>query len=95
MSDYPKDGGKGIADHFSADKMLFEVPDDIASPAVRVNDDIYFVNELLQLSNSTYFIPQRFFYAKPQSNGDASDEDLSALGYRVEKTDVWRSFVLR
>jgi hypothetical protein len=88
MNDYPRDGGKGMKDHFNGDKMLFDVPEDIASPTVRVDGDIYFVNELLQLKNGGYFIPQCFLYAAVSNNTTEAAEELCALGNKVERSDV-------
>ena len=92
MNDYPRDGGKGMTDHFNEDKMLFDVPEDIASPTIRIDGNIYFMNELLQLTNGKYFILQCFLYTKiSRDNGNAdaaAAEELHALGYKVERSDV-------
>jgi hypothetical protein len=97
MHDYLVDGGKGLADHFNGDKMLFDVPEDIATPTVKVNGDIYFINELLQLSMGGYFIPQRYLYSNTQSGGDAHAKDqeleLVAISLPVERTDVSAGYV--
>ncbi|KAF8879795.1 hypothetical protein BD779DRAFT_1446717, partial [Infundibulicybe gibba] len=66
MMDYPKNEGFHFSDHFSGEKMLF-ASDDIATPSVSVDKEIFFVDELLQCHNGRYFIPQCFFYSKPAS----------------------------
>ncbi|KAG2086478.1 hypothetical protein BD769DRAFT_1320705, partial [Suillus cothurnatus] len=58
MQDYPEDGGRGMSQVFNGEKMLFKLP---SPPAVKVDGEIYFVNELLQDSSGDYFIPEHFF----------------------------------
>ncbi len=41
--------------------MLLDLPDECGPPSVRVNNELYFTNELLQLESRQYFIPQRYF----------------------------------
>ena len=71
MTDYPHDCGNRLSQVHNGSKMLSELPPEIAPPAVRVNNVLYFANELVQLTNDTYFIPERFFYAPLSS--DESD----------------------
>ncbi|KAF8871236.1 hypothetical protein BD779DRAFT_1478341 [Infundibulicybe gibba] len=82
MSDYPRDDGVKMSDHFSGEKMLFDIPEDVATPSVSVGGEC---------SNGRYFIPQRFFYTKSESvYGTAHNPDvdpewlLSATGFNVE-----------
>jgi hypothetical protein len=67
-------------------------------PTVCVNGRIFFVDELLQNQDGTYFIPERFFYRLPEdaklshSNGstvyEPSVHDLWSLGRKVVRTNV-------
>ncbi|KAF8346814.1 hypothetical protein F5887DRAFT_834375, partial [Amanita rubescens] len=77
MQDYPIDGGKTMAQVFNGEKLLLEAAEEIRPPAARVRGKIYFVNELLRLSNGKYFIPERFFCES--SNGDEVGADKEAL----------------
>jgi hypothetical protein len=95
MQDYPEDGGGGMSQVFHGEKMLLDLPAETASPCVRVNNQIFFVNELLQRSSGAYFIPERFFYRKREdsrSEGIAADpffaKELYALGHDVEESSV-------
>ena len=106
MTDYPHDCGNRMSQVHNGSKMLSELPPEIAPPAVRVNNAVYFANELVQLSNNTFFIPERFFYA-PMS-ADESDgsrppprpeeafflEELCALGREVSHDMVCTVSVL-
>ncbi|KAG1724952.1 uncharacterized protein EDB91DRAFT_1255004 [Suillus paluster] len=68
MQDYPEDRGKGMLQVFNGEKMLFELP---SPPAVKVDGEIYFVNELLQDALGDYFIPKCFFLASYMSTNDS------------------------
>ncbi|KAL6300162.1 hypothetical protein BKA93DRAFT_692189, partial [Sparassis latifolia] len=65
MEDYPIDGKGEMSQVFHAEKMLLGMPAELVAPTVRVDSEIYFVNELLQLSSNDYFIPERYFAARP------------------------------
>lgn len=98
MQDYPIDGGKTMAQVFNGEKLLLEAVEEIRPPAARVQGKIYFVNELLQLSNGKYFIPERFFCegsTEVRANKDASnpEQKLFALGNMVDLTVVLYSSI--
>ncbi|KAH8993098.1 hypothetical protein EDB83DRAFT_2304552 [Lactarius deliciosus] len=101
--DYPIDGEGGASQVFHGSKMLMDMPSNLVVPTVCVNDRIFFVDELLQTSEGTYFIPHRFFYRLPKhaklsgvgltENGSSqvyepSVRDLWSLGHKVVRTDV-------
>ena len=100
MTDYPHDCGGRMSQVHSGSKMLSELPSEMASPAVRVNNKIYFANELVQLTDGSYFIPERFFYAPlspagpeesrppPQPEESFFLEELCALGREVTRGEV-------
>ena len=74
-------------------KLLLEATEEIWPPVVQVQGKIYFANELLQLSNGKYFIPERFFCeasTEVRANKDALDPEqkLFALGNMVDLTVV-------
>ncbi|KAI0631687.1 hypothetical protein C8Q77DRAFT_1030108, partial [Trametes polyzona] len=60
MSDYARDGGKGMSQVQNGKKMLVDLPSEVSSPAVRVNGQIFFVNELLRCKDGSLFIPHLF-----------------------------------
>jgi hypothetical protein len=93
MQDYPIDGGKIVEQVFNGEKLLLEAAEETRPPAARVQGKIYFINELLQLSNGKYFIPERFFCeasAEVRANNDVLDPEqkLFALGNLVDLTVV-------
>ncbi|KAF8840947.1 hypothetical protein BDN67DRAFT_1048545, partial [Paxillus ammoniavirescens] len=95
MQDFPEDGGNGMSQVFHGEKMLHELP---SPPAVRVDGNIYYVDELLQDSSGGYFIPERFFLALPRvalgsSEGRADTKELFALGRAAERTEA--GFIVR
>lgn len=97
MHDYPVDGGKVITQVFNGGKLLLEAPVEIRTPAARVQGKIYFINEVLQLSNGRYFIPERFFREESNEVGankerSDSEQKMFALGNMVDLTAVLYSF---
>ncbi|KAH9894129.1 hypothetical protein C8Q73DRAFT_826736 [Cubamyces lactineus] len=88
MSDYPRDGGKGMSQVQNGKKMLLDLPSELSSPAVRINGQIFFVDELLRCHDGSFFIPERFFYAATAEPGSSLgsetapliSEELHALG---------------
>ena len=59
--------------------MLFDIPPTLVVPTVCVNDRIFFVGELLQQSDGTYFIPERFFYRLPKGVKLSGNPSISNL----------------
>lgn len=79
MQDYPVDGGLGMSQAHNGSKMLLELPLHTTTPAVRVRGLIFYVGELLQRSDWSFYIPERFFSRQGQ---------LYALGWRVSCSTV-------
>lgn len=81
-------------------KMTSDLPGGVVSPAAKVNGVVYFVDELLRLRSGEYFIPERFFQGQPseggaspsnsppRSNWCGKEQELYALGWVVEVTEV-------
>ncbi|KAF8257030.1 hypothetical protein EI94DRAFT_1635036, partial [Lactarius quietus] len=63
--DYPIDGEGGASQVFHGSKMLVDLPSNLVAPTACFNDQVFFVDELLQTSDGTYVIPLRFFYQLP------------------------------
>ncbi|KAH9022937.1 hypothetical protein EDB84DRAFT_1241512, partial [Lactarius hengduanensis] len=83
--DYPIDGNGGASQIFHGLKML-DASSALVVPTVCVDDRIFFVNELLQNQDRTYFIPERFFYRLPE---DANLSRLRAL--TSSNAHIWTS----
>jgi hypothetical protein len=92
MQDYPEDGGSGMKQTFNGAKMLPDILSKIISPTVCIHGQIFFVDELLQCSSGTYFIPGCFFNVKSEASEhhDTTEplRELFALGYNVSLTEV-------
>ena len=89
-----------MAQVFNGEKLLLEAAEEIRPPAAQVRGKIYFVDELLQLSNGKYFIPERFFCeasneVQVRADKEALDpkQKLFALGHMVDLTPVSYSSV--
>ena len=95
--DYPIDGQGCAAQVFHGSKMLFDIPSSLVVPTVSVNERIFFVGELLQQLDGTYFILERFFYRLPEGvklSGNPSICDLIEHGnnppiYEPTVRDLW------
>ncbi|KAH7903914.1 hypothetical protein BJ138DRAFT_1019864, partial [Hygrophoropsis aurantiaca] len=85
MQDYPEEGSGRMSQVHHGNKMLHGLPDHLAPPTVRVGDNIYFVDELLQQSSREYFILKKFFQAKLMIDNDIQ---VLALGHIVSRTDA-------
>ncbi|KAF8259701.1 hypothetical protein EI94DRAFT_1433455, partial [Lactarius quietus] len=59
--DYPIDGEGGASQVFHGSKMLVDLPSNLVAPSACFNNQIFFIDELLQTFDGTYFIPLRFF----------------------------------
>lgn len=91
--DYPIDGNGGTSQVFHGSKM-HDIASALVVPTVCVNDRIFFVNELLQNQDGTYFIPERFFYRLPENSrlstiaGSTERNDSSAV-HGPSVHDLW------
>ena len=78
---------------FNAQKMLVDIPSDMATQTVCVDGELFYVNELLQQKSGHYFILERFFHIKDKNQGPnisvLHEDDLFTLGYEVEHSEVW------
>ncbi|KAJ3551225.1 hypothetical protein NM688_g4827 [Phlebia brevispora] len=92
MEDYPIDAQGRMTQVQNGQKMLLDLPDDFGSPTVRVDQEIYFIQELLQLANKRYFIPQRFFKIRGSRTGSehekSTTDELHALGLMVSRSSA-------
>jgi len=59
MTLYPEDAGNQLGEVWHGDKMLRDIPDHLLSPTIRHNGTIYYVNELVQCSDGSWFLPKR------------------------------------
>ena len=92
MQDYPVSSGDGMKQAFNTEKMLIDIPSEMATQTVHVDGELFYLNKLLQQKSGEYFIPECFFFAKTSDQeplaGALSEGDLYALGHEVEKSDV-------
>jgi len=99
MQDYPQMTGSGMSEVFHAYKMNLGVPSSLASPTIRVRGTIFYTDELLQKSDGTYFIPERYFcrvdkQRATESNGrrvaqmSDADSEFMAVGRDVLWTEA-------
>ena len=84
MQDYPVNGGKIMVQVFSGEKLLLKAPVETHLPAARVQGKIFFINELTQLSNSKYFVPEMFFCEAPNEARGNQEQNLFSLGTMVD-----------
>lgn len=95
--DYPIDGQGYAAQVFHGSKMLFDISPALVVPTVFVNEHVFFVGELLQQSDGSYFILERFFYQLPEGmklSGNLSISDVIEYGdsppiYEPSVHDLW------
>ena len=96
MWDYPIDGGGGMSQVFHGSKV-HDMPSALVVPTVCVNNRIFFVDELLQNQDNTYFIPERFFYRLPKGAKLSSDLIITgstnhsdgSMAYEPSVRDLW------
>lgn len=88
IEDYPILHGPSMSQVWNGRKMLLDLPPHLATPTARNAGKIFWVNELTQLADNSYFIPSRFFYLVNQENH--SRRALTALGWRVVRQQVSR-----
>ncbi|KAF8259436.1 hypothetical protein EI94DRAFT_1440876, partial [Lactarius quietus] len=89
--DYTIDGQGYAAQVLHGSKMLFDIEPALVVPTVSVNRHIFFVGELLQQSDGSYFIPERFFYRLPEGvklSGNPSISDVAGFIVSDKKTSV-------
>lgn len=85
MEDYPILKGTSMSEVWHGRKMLLDLPLEQVTPTVRNGGKIFWVNELAQLTNGTYFIPSRYYY---QVSEDNERREMMALGWKVEHCAV-------
>ncbi|KAJ7069017.1 hypothetical protein B0H15DRAFT_807270 [Mycena belliarum] len=76
MTLYPEDAGNKLGEVWHGDKMLRNVPDHLLSPTIRHNGVIWYVNELVQCFDGSWFLPKRWV---TQSGGNV----MLASGFKV------------
>ena len=87
MALYPDDAGNKLEEVWNGDKMLRDVPDHLLSPTIRHNSVIYYVNELVQCSDGSWFLPKRWL---TRDGGKV----MLASGFCVTERDASISFNL-
>jgi len=82
MNFYPEDGKGYMSQLWHGKKWLDDMPDDMVTPMVIHPEtaEHYYVGEICQLKNGSYFIPTRWFRRK--------DEGLWGKGFAVDHTAV-------
>lgn len=85
MQDYPEEGEGRMSQVHHGYKMLEGLPHEPAPPCVRVNREVFFVNELLRQTSREYFIAKKYFQAKLEVGSEA---ESSSSGHFVSVTEV-------
>ncbi|KAJ6573039.1 hypothetical protein DFH09DRAFT_1079194 [Mycena vulgaris] len=80
MTLYPEDAGNKLGEVWHRDKWLRDIPDDRFTPMIRHNGVIYYVNELIQCSDRSWFLPKCWM---TRSNG----KFMLASGFKVAELD--------
>lgn len=88
MQFYPEFAHGRASEVWHGTKWLLDAPDDILTPTARVNGEIYWVDELSQLSDGGYFIPTRFFIVAPKDGKSNDPKALWARGHNVYLHEV-------
>ncbi|KAJ6459384.1 hypothetical protein C8R47DRAFT_1244262, partial [Mycena vitilis] len=57
---YPEDAGNKLGEVWHGDKMLRDLPDHLLSATVQHNGVVYYVNELVQCYDGSWFLPKRW-----------------------------------
>ncbi|KAL0568305.1 hypothetical protein V5O48_013685 [Marasmius crinis-equi] len=90
MAEYPEDGGGSLSEMKHGRKWLIEIPRDTLTITARVGGKLYFVGELLQCRDGSYFIPDHFFTRPATSDVGSPDKppppSLFAFGNAVHIT---------
>lgn len=86
MEDYPIFSGSSMSQVWNGTKMLLDLPPELATPTARNAGKIFWINELTQLSDYSYFIPAWYF--RLQDEHDTEEHKLMALGWQVERRMV-------
>lgn len=81
MSLYPEDAGSKLGEVWHGDKMLREIPDRLLTPTIRHRGVIYYINELMQCSDGSWFLPKRWL---TRSGGKV----MLASGFKVTESTV-------
>lgn len=83
MQDFPVlcNGGQSASEAWHAEKMLKDLSPELGPPVVRADRELFFIHELLQLRDKSYFVPTRYYR-------DGKDSNLYAIGWRASQTEV-------
>ncbi|KAJ7820162.1 hypothetical protein B0H14DRAFT_2600146 [Mycena olivaceomarginata] len=73
---YPEDAGNKLGEVWHGEKMMRDTPDHLLSPNIRHNGKMYYVNELVQRTDGSWFLPKRWV---TRNNGKV----MLASGYNV------------
>ncbi|KDN46955.1 hypothetical protein RSAG8_04032, partial [Rhizoctonia solani AG-8 WAC10335] len=81
MTFYPHHCGNYMAQTWHGKKMLESVSDDMLSPTLRYEEKTYWVNEVVQRTSGTYFIPKRWVLRGKDNSTPW------CFGYEVKETE--------
>lgn len=86
MQDYPDDAGQSMSQAWHGSKIQ-DLPTEHCSQTAYWEGKIFWLRELTECSDGSFFIPERYFYA-PGRAGDDSEGGLLALGWDVVASKV-------
>jgi hypothetical protein len=87
MSFYPEDAGNKLGEVWHGEKMMRDTPDHLLSPNIRHNGKMYYVNELVQRTDGSWFLPKRWV---TRNNGKV----MLASGYNVKESEASLNILL-
>ena len=83
MQDFPIlcNSGTSVSEAWYAEKMLKDLSPDLSPPAVQVERELFFIHELTQLRDKSYFIPICYYR-------DSVGGNLSAIRWQAKSTGI-------
>lgn len=79
MTFYPEFMDGKMTEMWHADKWVKDADEDVLTPIFRLDNIVYYVNELVRLSYQSFFIPKRWV---------KHGKNMQAVGYHVDNDGV-------
>lgn len=79
MCDYPVEGKGFMSEVWHGRKMSEELPPEIAPPTAENQGRVFWINELLECFDRSYYYPERFFYIADELWAEGHDVVAGAV----------------